>query len=321
MQWLDRRLIEQIIDGRKTATVRRLPEGAGIDEYNTALHVGAVYQVYDADCQPRVAVRLTAVELARWGRLHRMRAFTFFLDWELNCQFAGPIWAREKDLYRQAGLEVQLLPPSAQPRKDLIDLVLENDCAAGSIEENLIVRAAMAGKPVRVVAAMLKQTPLVLITARCGPIKTLADLPGRRVAMHGDGMYLLVPLLKLNGIDPKSVDLAVGDWSLEDLVEGRFDAVQGYAITEAQALAKSGFEAELIPLSHPNLDPHSQVIFASVQSIAHRKNFLRTFLRATFEGWRQVLAHPDEAAVCVAAHSTEHADPFVDKRNASLSAG
>lgn len=69
MQWLDFRLIEQIIDGRKTATVRRLPEGAGIDDYNTALHVGAIYQVYDADCQPRVAVRLTAVELARWGDL------------------------------------------------------------------------------------------------------------------------------------------------------------------------------------------------------------------------------------------------------------
>ena len=95
-----------------------------------------------------------------------MRAFALFLDWELNCQFAGPIWACEKDLYRQAGLEVRLRPPSAQPRKDLIDLVLENDCAAGSIEENLIVRAAVAGKPVRVVAAMLQQTPLVLITAR-----------------------------------------------------------------------------------------------------------------------------------------------------------
>ena len=69
MQWLDRRLIEQIIDGRKTATVRRLPESAGIDDYNTALHVGAVYQVYDADCQPRVAIRLTAVELASWSDL------------------------------------------------------------------------------------------------------------------------------------------------------------------------------------------------------------------------------------------------------------
>ena len=69
MQWLDRRLIEQIIDGRKTATVRRVEESAGIDDYNTALHVGAVYQVFDAERQPRVAIRLTAIELARWGNL------------------------------------------------------------------------------------------------------------------------------------------------------------------------------------------------------------------------------------------------------------
>ena len=242
-----------------------------------------------------------------------MKPVTFFLDWELNCQFAGPIWAREKGLYRQAGLEVRLLPPSTQPRSDLIDLVLENDFAAGSVEENLIVCAALAGKPVRVVATMLKRTPLALITARCGPIETLADLPGRRVAMHNDAVQLLDGLLKLSGIDPKSVDLAVGDWSLEDLVEGRFDAVQGYAITEAQALAKSGFDADLIPLSHPNLSPHSQVIFASVQGIAHRTNHLRALLHTTFEGWRQVLAHPDEAAACVAAHSTEHADPIENR--------
>ena len=69
MQWLDSRLIEQIIDGCKTATVRRLPESEGIDEYNTPLHVGAIYQVYDAACQPRVAIRLTAIELASWGDL------------------------------------------------------------------------------------------------------------------------------------------------------------------------------------------------------------------------------------------------------------
>ncbi len=69
MQWLDGRLIDQIVAGRKTATVRRLEESTGIDGYNTALHVGAVYQVYDAERQARVAIRLTAIELARWGDL------------------------------------------------------------------------------------------------------------------------------------------------------------------------------------------------------------------------------------------------------------
>ena len=237
-----------------------------------------------------------------------MRPVTFFLDWELNCQFAGPIWAREKGLYSELGLEVKLSPPSAQPRHGLVDLVLDHEFAAGSIEENLIVRAALAGKPLRVVAAMLKKTPLALITARGGPIKTLADLPGRRVAMHGDGVHLLEAVLKLNGIDPEGIDLQTGHVCPDDLVAGRLDAMQGYAITEVRTLAVKGFETHLIPLCHPDLDPHSQVLFTSEQNIAQRKEDLRQFLQATFEGWRQVLACTDEAAALVAAHSKEHAD-------------
>ena len=61
MQWSDSRLIEQIIDGHKTATVRRLAESKGIDEYNTALHVGEVYQVYDANRQPRDGFEFVAL--------------------------------------------------------------------------------------------------------------------------------------------------------------------------------------------------------------------------------------------------------------------
>ncbi len=238
-----------------------------------------------------------------------MRPVTFFLDWELNCQFAGPIWAREKGLYRRLGMEVKLSPPSAQTRHSLVDLVLDREFAVGSIEDNLIVRAALVGKPVRAIASMMNETPLVLMTALGGPIKTLLDLPGHRVAMHGDGVHLLKALLKLNGIDPESVRLQADHASLEDLVEGRLDAMQGYAITEARTLAKRGFEARLIPLCHPDLNPHSQVIFASLRSIAQNKEDLRNLLQATFQGWRQVLAHPDGAAALVAAHSKEHADP------------
>lgn len=239
-----------------------------------------------------------------------MRLITFFLDWELNCQFAGPIWAREKGLYRHQGLEVKLLPPSAQTQHSLIDLVLDREDAVGSIEDNLIVRAALSRKPVRAIACMLNETPLVLMTALGGPIKTLLDLPGHRVAMHGDGVHLLKTLLKLNGLDLESVRLQADHASLDNLIEGRLDALQGYAITEARTLAEQGFEARLIPLRHPDLNPHSQVIFASLQTIAHRKKDLQAFLRATFEGWRQVLAQPGEAAELIAEHSSEHRDPI-----------
>ncbi len=69
MQWADDRLIEQIVDGRKTATVRHLSDSAELDDYNTALDVGAIYQIYDGERQVRATVRLTAVALVRWGDL------------------------------------------------------------------------------------------------------------------------------------------------------------------------------------------------------------------------------------------------------------
>ena len=60
MQCYDTRLINQIIDGCKSATVRRVENGVGTDAFNTALHVGQIYEVYDSKEQPRVAVRLSA---------------------------------------------------------------------------------------------------------------------------------------------------------------------------------------------------------------------------------------------------------------------
>lgn len=240
-----------------------------------------------------------------------MTAFSFFLDWQLNCQFAGLIWAREQGLYREAGLDVRLIPPSETPGRSPIDLVLEGNESAisiGSVEENLLLRAAVAGEPLRAVAAMLQETPLVLMTARGGPIESIADLPGRRVAMHRDGRHLLDALLQLNGLDPASLDMTVEGWVLEDLTEGRYDAVQGYAITEARTLNGLGFDTRLIPLRHPDLHPHSQVVFATAQSIADQEAELRAALKASFEGWRQALSHPEEAATLIAEHSEEHGD-------------
>ena len=67
IRWSNSTLVEQIIDGSKTATAWRIEAGLGVDEYNTPLHVGLTYTVYDAETQPRCRVRITSVELARWG--------------------------------------------------------------------------------------------------------------------------------------------------------------------------------------------------------------------------------------------------------------
>ena len=67
IRWSDATLVQQIIDGRKTATAWPIASGLGVDAYNTPLHVGLTYTVYDGKTQPRCRVRITGVKLARWG--------------------------------------------------------------------------------------------------------------------------------------------------------------------------------------------------------------------------------------------------------------
>ena len=247
-----------------------------------------------------------------------MTAFSFFLDWEVNCQFAGLVWARERGLYARRGLEVRLVPPHENPGRPVLDLVLENDPAAGCMEDNLIVRASLAGRGVRAIGAMLQDTPMVLMTAADSGIASLRDLPGRRIAMHRDGIHLLETILALHGIAAGDLNPTLEGWSLDDLIAGRFDAVQGYAITEPALLARRGFAARLLPLRHADLDPYAQVMFAATRCIEARGPILSDFLAATFEGWRAAMDDRDTAAELVAAVSDEQ--PSVEENRAILDA-
>ncbi|MBT6509367.1 MAG: ABC transporter substrate-binding protein, partial [Rhodospirillaceae bacterium] len=157
-----------------------------------------------------------------------MTKLDFFLDWEPNCQFAGLIWAREKGLFAQAGLDVRLIPPHENPDTPTLDLVLGGGLCAGVMEDNLIVRAAAAGKSVRAIGATMQDSPIMLITAPDSGIGELGDLPGRRIAMHRDGIHLLETVLALHGIEAGSIETTVAGWNLDQLIDGTFDAVQGY---------------------------------------------------------------------------------------------
>jgi len=70
IQFLSDHLVEQIIDGRKTASVARLDEiEHDEDEYNSALVVGAEYAVYDSHLRPRCTIRIVGMELCRWDAI------------------------------------------------------------------------------------------------------------------------------------------------------------------------------------------------------------------------------------------------------------
>lgn len=67
IQFVSDHLVDQIIAGRKTASVTNLEEvNIDVDEYNSALVIGGYYDVYDSKLVNRGTIRIIAMELCRW---------------------------------------------------------------------------------------------------------------------------------------------------------------------------------------------------------------------------------------------------------------
>lgn len=70
MQFVSDALVEQIIEGRKTASVVELGKvDIAEDEYNDALVVGRYYDVYEGKLERRATIRVVAMELCRWDSI------------------------------------------------------------------------------------------------------------------------------------------------------------------------------------------------------------------------------------------------------------
>ncbi len=238
----------------------------------------------------------------------------FYLDWSVNCQFAGLLWAREKGLFAAHGLDVRLVSPEENPDTITLDLVLAGACCVGCMEDNLIARAVVAGKGIKAIGATMQDSPMHLVTLPESGMSCLADVPGRRIAMHRDGIHLLETVLELHDIDPGSLEKTVSGWTLGQLLDGTFDAVQGYATTEPHHLRRLGQTTHLIPIRHDHLRPWAQMMFTTDAMIDAHGPALHRFLVACREGWRQAMSNLDECARLVAAHSAEHEDVSENQR-------
>src|SRR5690606_2037610 len=110
---------------------------------------------------------------------------TVLLEWFVNPDHAPMVIAKQRGLFEQAGLDVELLPPadpSAVPR-----LVSARQADIGvHYQPNLYLDHA-AGLPL-VRFGTLVETPLNTVTVLAdGPIKSLADLKGKKVGFSVSG--------------------------------------------------------------------------------------------------------------------------------------
>ncbi len=221
---------------------------------------------------------------------------TVLLDWFVNPDHAPLIVAREHGFFAAEGLEVELIAP-ADPN-DPPKLVAARQADLGlSYQPQLHLQVAQGLPLVRV--GTLVATPLnSLVVLADGPVRTVADLRGRKVGFSVGGFEdaLLGAMLERNGLQLADVELVNVNFSLSPaLLAGQVDAVVGafrnFELNQMDIVGRPGRaffpEEEGVPA-------YDELILIAHRDDLSRPEFKR-FLRAVEAATAWLLNHPEQA--------------------------
>ena len=219
---------------------------------------------------------------------------TLQLKWSHQFQFAGYYAAQAKGFYRDAGLDVVIREggPNLPPLQSVL-----SGSAQYSIGDSDLLVARIKGQPIVALAAIFQHSPYVLLSRKDSNIRTPSDLAGKTVMMSDDqGGIQLRTMLRREGIDPSLVRIIAQSWRLDDLIDGKVDAMSAYATVEPAKLRARGVDTWVMRSLDYGVDLYGDILFTSqAQAQAHPER-TAAFVRATKKGWEYAMAHEAEMA-------------------------
>ncbi len=242
---------------------------------------------------------LTATAPARAEKL------TVMLDWFINPDHGPLVVALEKGFFAEAGLEIELIEP-ADPNDPPKLVAAGKAPLAVSYQPQLHMQAA-AGLPLTRIGTLVA-TPLnTLLVLDDSPVKTVADLKGRKVGFSVGGFEdaILRVMLAPAGLSVDDITLINVNFSLSpSLLSGQVDAVIGaYRNFELNQLAIEGHKGRAFYVEEHGVPPYDELIIVANSGKLDDPR-LKPFLKAIERGVQFLVNHPEESWRLFAGHKT-----------------
>jgi putative hydroxymethylpyrimidine transport system substrate-binding protein len=221
---------------------------------------------------------------------------TLMLDWFVNPDHGPIVIAEEKGFFADEGLEVEVVAP-ADPADPPKMVAAGRADLAVSYQPQLHLQVAEGMPLVRV--GTLVATPLnCLLVLDDGPVKTIADLEGRKIGFSVAGVEeaLLQTLLGRAGLGLDDVELVNVNWSLSPALMARqVDAVIGaFRNFELNQMEIEGVPGRCFFLEEEGLPAYDELIYVANPQTMDRDR-IRRFLAATERATQFIVNHPEES--------------------------
>lgn len=234
----------------------------------------------------------------------RPEQVVYRLKWLFNASVIGDIWAKEKGLFKAAGLQVEI--KEGGPEQDAIKDLELGRAHFGVASADQVIRAAAKGAPVVVVAQIFQNNPLQWIY-RCNQvnIKSPKDLKNYRIGVTfgGNDEAILLAIFSKYHLDPQKVDLYAVTYDFTPFWKGHVQLWPVYRNTQgillSYKMARIGEKACFLDPAQYGIKFVANSVVTSKKIYDHNPELVEKFVKVLLKAWSAALAE-DNLAKAVA---------------------
>ena len=209
---------------------------------------------------------------------------TIQLSWFDQFQFAGYYMAKEQGFYKDAGLDVEIIPFSFG--LNIPKMVNDGDVDFAIGRENLILEKAKYPKIIAL-AAIFQATPLVLLTTKDSGIDSFNKFENKKLMRtKDDGSEVSIKaMLASSKIDVKSIAQVEHSHNIYDLIDKKVDIISAYTSKAPYILQKEQIKYNIFYPKDYGFDMYSDFLITNIDKYNNDYNIVEKFKKASLKGW------------------------------------
>ena len=231
-----------------------------------------------------------------WASPASAQKLSLMLDWFPNIDHLPIYVAQERGLFKEKGLDVEIIAPSETA--DGLKLAASGNVDIAVSYEPQTIIAASAGLDLKVVGRLVEHPLTTLLFLKDAGIETPKDLEGKKIGYTVPGLMdvLLEAFMTINGVQDYEA-INVGFTIVPSLVAGKVDAVMGpFKTYETVTMAQKNLQAGYFELEKWGIPDYEELIFiCGTETLAGKKEDVHGFVQAVAEATRFMREHPEEA--------------------------
>lgn len=218
---------------------------------------------------------------------------TLQLRWFHQFQFAGFYAAKEKKLYENVGLDVEIKQGGF--KTNTVDEVMSNRAQFGVTNSEILLSRLRDKKPVVVLAPIFQHSPLVFMARKETNITHPQDFIGKRIKLSKQIRDLELHATLFNeGIRFDQFELIEGPGKKSYLFDKTIDVSSVYITNEPYYYYEKNIGFNIIRPSAYGVDFYGDTIFTSQDMVKKNPDIVTAFKSASIQGWAYAMANKSE---------------------------